>query len=56
MHSTGLVLFKVFIKNLYEGIECRLSQFADDTKVGRNVKLFDGSKAIKDGKNELLCK
>lgn len=56
MHTNGLVLFNVFINKLYEGIECRLSQVVDDTKVGRNFKLLDGSKAIQDGKNELLCK
>jgi len=33
--TLGLVLFKIFI-NLYSGIECTLSKFADDLKEGKN--------------------
>ncbi|PKU39735.1 rna-directed dna polymerase from mobile element jockey-like [Limosa lapponica baueri] len=42
----GPALFNIFVRNMNSGIECTLSKFANDTKLGGMVNMLEGRDAI----------
>lgn len=50
----GPLLFLIYINDLDQGIKCKVSKFADDTKVATSVKNINGCINIQNDLNKLL--
>lgn len=49
----GLILFNDFINDLSDWMECILSKFTDDTKLGGNIHTLKGSSIFQKGLSRL---
>jgi len=49
------VLFNVFVNDLDTGVECRLSTFTDNTKLGGTIDSLDGREVLQRDLDKLEC-